>query len=529
MQLGRQVPQEPNMVKDEPGTLVWFRKCLRIHDNAALIAASKHSGPVYPCFILDPWFIKPQKVGVNRMNFLLESLQDLDSKLQKSYGSRLLVLQGNPKEVLGKIFNGKGPFKIDRVYYERDTEPYAKKRDADIGAIAAKNGIEVSSFSGHTMYDVEEALKKNKGKAPNLMPGMVSLAKAMGEPAKPLLAPTKLPAMPKEVLSRASKGNFAVPDLKKLGYPAIKRHCGLKGGETEGLKRLETKLKNASYIQNFAKPETASDAFNPPSTTQLSPYMKFGCVSVRRFYHGLKAVCAKKKHTQPPVSLLGQLYFREMSYLQGASIPNYDKQAGNPICRQIKWSKDSKKLAAWSQGRTGFPFIDAAMRQLRRDGWMHHLARHAVSCFLTRGDLWISWEEGRDVFDQLLLDADWAVNNMNWLALSGVAPWSPPFFRVYHPVPKTGNALSVKDPQGAYIREFVPELREFPSKFIFAPWTAPMDVQKKARCVVGKDYPKPIVDHDKASKENINRFAQEMKKKRPAGDAAGGAQKKRKT
>jgi len=207
---------------------------------------------------------------------------------------------------------------------------------------------------------------------------------------------------------------------------------------------------------------------------------------------------------------VGQLYFREMAYLMGASVPNFDRQVGNPSCKPIPWDNNAKLLLAWEKGRTGYPFIDAAMRQLERVGWLHHLARHAVSCFLTRGDLWQHWEKGRDVFDRLLLDADWAVNNMNWLALSGAAPWSPPFFRVYHPVPKMDSSLNVRDPEGNYIREFVPELRRMPSKYIYAPWTAPLDVQTKAGCIVGKDYPHPVVDHNKSSAQNLATFKQTL-------------------
>lgn len=168
------------------------------------------------------------------------------------------------------------------------------------------------------------------------------------------------------------------------------------------------------------------------------------------------------------------------------------------------------------------------MRQLNQVGWMHHLARHAVACFLTRGDLWLSWEQGRDVFDKLLLDADWSLNNMNWLALSGAAPWSPPFFRVYHPVPKMDSSLNVKDPEGKFIREFIPELRKMPSKYIYAPWTAPMEVQKAAGCIVGKDYPKPIVDHEAASKANLARFKKALSSA-PKTSAAGKGTKRSST
>jgi len=318
-----------------------------------------------------------------------------------------------------------------------------------------------------------------------------------------------------------------------MGYVLPDPHCGFLGGERPGLSRLAAAMADEGYVCGFEKPKTKSAAFDPPSTTVLSPYLKFGCVSVRTFYWRLKEVLKGKKHSQPPGSLLGQLYFREIAYMMGASIPNFDKQDGNPACRQIPWSEDAEKLDAWENGRTGFPFIDAAMRQLRKTGWLHHLARHAVACFLTRGDLWISWEKGRDVFDRLLLDSDWSLNNQNWLALAGVAPWSPPFFRVYHPVPKMTSSLNVQDPDGKYIREFVPELRNMPNKYIYCPWTAPIADQKKAGCIIGKDYPKPIVDHEKQSKENIAKFKQAMDdskgsaQKRPSDEPAAPAKKAR--
>lgn len=515
--------------------IVWFRKCLRLHDNAALVDAAK-AGVQYVCpiFIIDPHF-GPGYVGVNRYNFLLESLRDLDEQLHKKYKSHLLVLRGKPEQVFSTLLKTGKPLlssKPSILLWEKDTEPYALTRDAAVEKLAAANGVEVRSFVGHTLYDVQEALKKNKGKAPSTMQGIVTLAKAMGEPAEPLSVPSKLPPPPKDALARATK-DYSVPTLEEIGYKkggkgeALGEHCGFPGGETAGLARLASMMKDTNYILTFEKPKTQSTAFDPPSTTVLSPYVKFGCVSIRKFYHDLQKVCKGKKHSQPPGSLLGQLYFREMAYLQGASVPNFDKQDGNPSCKPIPWAKDAKLLAAWEQGRTGYPFIDAAMRQLHRVGWLHHLARHAVACFLTRGDLWLSWEHGRDVFDKLLLDADWSLNNMNWLALSGAAPWSPPFFRVYHPVPKMDSSLNINDPEGKYIREFVPELRKMPSKYIYAPWKAPAEVQKTAGCIIGKDYPAPVVEHEKVSAANIARFKKALASAKQAAPPKGAASGKK--
>merc|ERR1719456_506934 len=160
-----------------------------------------------------------------------------------------------------------------------------------------------------------------------------------------------------------------------------------------------------------------------------------------------------------------------MFYILSNSVPNWDKDEGNIMCKSIPWGDDAKLVAAWEEGQTGFPFIDALMRQLKQTGHMHHLGRHAVACFLTRGDLWQHWTRGRDVFDKLLLDADWALNNGNWLWLAGVAPFSAPYFRVYDPCPGPKSSLNAE--------------------------------QRKAGCIVGQDYPAPIVDHAAAREANI--------------------------
>lgn len=199
------------------------------------------------------------------------------------------------------------------------------------------------------------------------------------------------------------------------------------------------------------------------------------------------------------------------------------------MCRQIDWDADTRLLASWEDGRTGHPFIDAAMTQLRTQGWLHHLARHSVACFLTRGDLWQSWEAGAAVFDRLLLDADPSLNAGNWMWLSCSAFFHQ-YFRVYSPI-----AFPKKyDPEGVYVRHFLPALRKMPAKYIYEPWKAPLAVQQAAGCIVGQDYPSPVVDHAVASKANIERMAKAFAANKAAAggeqddddDDAGPAQKK---
>lgn len=176
---------------------------------------------------------------------------------------------------------------------------------------------------------------------------------------------------------------------------------------------------------------------------------------------------------------------------------------GNPICVQIPWDHNPEALAKWAEGRTGFPWIDAIMTQLRQEGWIHHLARHAVACFLTRGDLWISWESGMKVFEELLLDADWSVNAGSWMWLSCSAFFQQ-FFHCYCPV---GFGRRT-DPSGDYIRRYIPKLKDYPNCYIYEPWNAPESVQKAANCIVGVDYPKPMLNHAESSRLNIERMKQ---------------------
>jgi cryptochrome len=288
------------------------------------------------------------------------------------------------------------------------------------------------------------------------------------------------------------------------------------GGESIALQRLENKvILEEKYVKNFSKPNSISTNTegNPfePTTTGLSPYLSTGCLSVRRLWNACSEIQQLGEHTKPPVSIHGQLMFREMFYLLSRSVMNWDQEKDNTHCKEIEWgTTEQSLLAAWESGETGFPLIDAMMRQLDATGWMHHLGRHAVSCFLTRGQLWQSWTHGRDIFSRKLIDSDWALNNGNWLWLAGVAPFSMPYYRVYNPCPNQKSSLNVETETANFIRHWVPELSEFPSKYIFEPHLAPLSVQQSAACIIGNDYPNPIVDRKETRRENLERFKQNL-------------------
>ncbi|XP_013384158.1 cryptochrome-1-like isoform X1 [Lingula anatina] len=504
-------------------TLHWFRKGLRLHDNPALLAAcTKDCAEFRPIFILDPWFVKNARVGVNRWRFLLQALKDLDDSLKK-LKSRLFVLKGKPHEVFPKIFKEWG---ITRLTFEVDTEPYARVRDAEIIKLAKEHNVEVIQKISHTLYDTEKVIARNGGSAPLTYQRFQTVLSQLGAP--PRTAETLTSEHLKGCITPVTADHdqdYGVPTLKDLKVDtADMGEVVFPGGETEALKRMERYLKKSNWICNFEKPKTEPNSLEP-STTVLSPYLKFGCLSARLFWHRLQEIYKQcKKHSQPPVSLHGQLLWREFFYTAGLGVANFDRMEGNPVCRQIPWENKPEYIEAWTHARTGYPFIDAIMTQLRQEGWIHHLARHAVACFLTRGDLWVSWEEGQKVFEELLLDADWSLNAGNWQWLSASAFFHQ-YFRVYSPI-----AFGKKtDPQGEYIKKYLPMLKKFPKEYIYEPWKAPRAMQEKAGCIIGKDYPRPIVDHGEISKVNIKKMAAAYALNKDQNATEKGTPKKRKS
>jgi cryptochrome len=378
----------------------WFRKGLRLHDNPALLEAINKAisvkGSLRAIFMLDPDIVTWLRVGPNRWRFLQQTLADLDQNLRK-INSRLYVVRGDPVKTFPKLFK---EWNVVMLTFESDIEPYSKTRDAAVTMLAEQHNIDIMQSTTHTIFNPELVMKKNAGQPPMTYQKFLSVASSLTVPA-PASDPPKIPDSCKPESDNSEIKNakiYDVPTLKEL--VTDEKSLGkliFPGGETEALRRMEENLKKTRWICEFEKPNTSPNSLEPTTTT-LSPYLKFGCLSSRLFYQRIKNVYKGNKHSQPPTSLEGQMIWREFYYCVGAATPNYDKMVGNRICTQIPWDDNKKFLEAWTNGQTGFPFIDAIMRQLRQEGWIHHLARHAVACFLTRGDLWCHWEEGQKVF-----------------------------------------------------------------------------------------------------------------------------------
>lgn len=451
-----------------------------------------------------------------------------------------------------KLFKAWG---VTHLVFERDTDTYAKGRDRVVTELARQAGVQVITRYGRTLWDSDEVVAKNGGKPTMSIMQLQHAGQKIGQIPKPIPAPTSLPDPGEtpvdfepdepdrsldinadyrkntdETYSTIAgpKSDFAPETLEELGFPpATTPH---RGGETIALKMLSEIIANKQYTATFSKPKTSPAAFEPQATTLLSPSMHFGSLSVRLFYWKAQEVVDGygKGATSPPESLTGQLLFRDMYFAAQAGIgAPFLQTLNNPHVRFIPWHLSSKHtddtdnadgpttvsgayhvdspiaekwFQRWKYGVTGFPFVDALMRQLRQEGWIHHLGRHLVACFLTRGGCYIHWERGADVFEEWLLDHEPACNAGNWQWLSCTAFFSQ-FFRCYSPI-----AFGKKwDKSGALIRRYIPELKDLDAKYIYEPWKAPPQVLAAAHVKIEGDgldgvkngvYPAPMLDFD---------------------------------
>ena len=512
------------MGKASVNAMHWFRKGLRLSDNPALVACLEQAPKnVYPVYVLDGNSYQLLRCTPLRANFLIECLQDLDKNL-RTLGSRLYVLNGDPTVVLPEKWE---EWKISDLSFEEDEtgEPYALQRDETIVNLAQSSKIRLFTAQSETLYPLKDYMKQSKNVPgtmtafQKLLKGMPTMKKALPHPPKELFPtnknldavsklylppkhPTDLP-WPRGIPKSEVESIWDAADCKNL-TPVVH------GGETLARKALKKKLKDANWVATFEKPKTSCTSLEP-STTALGPYLSWGCLSPREVWYAIDTAISKSSVTtvsKPPVSLHGQLLWRDFNNLiaHDANIQHpgsWNQIEGNKYCRQIPWDDDPKLIQAWKEGRTGYPWIDAAMRQLAQEGWIHHLGRHAVACFLTRGDLWQSWEEGAKHFEAELLDADYSLNGFNWLWLS-CSGFFYQYFRCYSPI-----AFQKKnDPNGEYIRKYVPELKDLPKKFIYSPWEAPASTLADAGIHLGQDYPYPIVEHKTIVKENMGRMNQ---------------------
>ena len=462
----------------------WVRRDVRLHDNQALARAAAGGRAVVPIFLLDPALLDgPHRGAVRRRGFLFDGLAELDRAL-RARGSRLVVRAGRPVEALPRLAAESG---ATMVVAERDVSPYATRRDA-----AVRRVVPLELVGGATVRDPSDVTKDDGSPYTVFSPFRKAwLSRALPRRADLYVPPERIATVPDAIASDE------LPDGERTeGFPA---------GEIEGRRRLEAFARGrAAAVHRYA---SERDRVDHQGTSTLSPYLRFGMVSAREaVVAAIEAGAGRDGGRGGPDVWLSELVWREFYQAILFHFPTVLERAFNPAMRAIPYRRSAGDLGAWQAGATGYPIVDAAMRQLATIGWMHNRARMIVASFLTK-DLLLDWRAGERWFMRQLLDGDPAANNAGWQWTAGVGTDAAPYFRVFNPV------LQAKkfDPEGAYVRRWVPELARVPTSHVHEPWTmAPLD-QQALRCIVGRDYPGPIVDHRAARERALAAYREKRK------------------
>ena len=467
----------------------WVRRDLRLTDNQALSAALA-AEQVLPVFVLDRRLLQSRYNGEKRTAFLYAALRSLDEDL-RARGSRLLVRSGDPIEVLTALCHETG---ANAVFAARDHSPFAVARDS---AAAAQLPVPLHLLDGIAARD-PRSIHKEDGQPFVVYTPFSKRWRAAG----PFQRSDILPA-PQVMHTPAGPQGEAIP-----ATPVLPAGVPFAAGEAEAKRRLaafvsgdEAPIFRYAHLRN--QPAAAA-------TSQLSPYLRWGMISPRlaalAAYEAVERAQEQAQQRSKDAAeaarkgadtFLAEIIWREF-YL---AILHYFPYVRSGSFRReydaIAWRNDDADFAAWCEGRTGYPIVDAAMRQLLTEGWMHNRCRMITASFLVK-DLLIDWRWGERFFMQQLIDGDPAPNNGGWQWTAGTGTDAAPYFRVFNPVLQ-GEKF---DPDGAYVRRWLPELTHVPAQFLHQPWLMAKSDQIKARCLLGEEYPLPRVDHH-AARERV--------------------------
>ena len=456
--------------------IVWFRRDLRLNDNPALVRALAGHTSVVPVFCLDDRLLSGRHRCAPRAAFLRGCLLELDRRLA-TLGSGLVVLSGRPEAALPRLA---ARLNAEETFAAADVSPFSRRRDNATALALRSAGSALRLQPGVFAVDDLSALRTGAGGPYSVFTHFHR--RWLREPRRTVLpAPDALPALPSSVQASG------VP-----GFGEALAHARFQAGEAAGRASMFEFTK--SGVGNYAE---LHDAVGRPGTSRLSPYLHLGCISPRELESLLpdgaggtaarRQLCWRDFYAHVLLHNPGNARAEQQEHLRG----------------RVAWVGSVQLFDAWRTGQTGYPLVDAGMRELARTGYMHNRARLVVGSFLVK-DLGIDWRWGERWFMRTLLDGDEANNNGNWqwIASVGVDP-QPPSRRMFNPVLQQRRF----DPDGTYVRLNVPELREVPNEYLAEPWMMPDGIQRAARCRIGVDYPAPIVDHAQARREAIARYA----------------------
>lgn len=467
------------MNKSSAPAIVWFRHDLRLADNPALSAAAAR-GPVVPLFIWAPEEAAPWAPGAASRWWLHQSLAALDSQLS-TQGSSLVLRQGSSFELLRKVAAESG---ATAVYWNRQYEPAVRQRDDKIAQALESIGIRAESHNGSLLH--EPSVVKNKNGRPfQVFTAFWRHCLGVMEPGEPLSAPSQL-RPPGRWPSSLLLGSLKLEPVKDW---AAGLRSAWEPGEIAARRQLDT------FIEHDFK--TYGESRNFPAvagTSRLSPHLHFGEISPRQVWNCVQGHAERcPRHGEKNwrgSQFITELGWREFAHYLLYHFPHTSEEPLKPEFARFRWRGRPEWLRAWQRGSTGYPLVDAGMRELWQTGWMHNRVRMVVASFLVK-DLLISWTQGARWFWDTLVDADLAQNTLGWQWTAGSGADAAPFFRIFNPA---GQAEKF-DPAGEYVRRWLPELASIPDKWIHTPHLAPPEVLKRAGVEPGKTYPLPVVSH----------------------------------
>ncbi len=445
--------------------LHWFRNDLRLEDNTALARAAGADALV-PVFVLDDAILASPRTGAPRVRFLLDGLARLDEALARR-GSKLVLRRGDPAAEIPQLA---AEAHAGLVTWNRSDTPLGRRRDARVRAALERAGRRVADCRDHVIFESTEVRSAAGGPYAVYTPYRNAWHRRLAsEPQRP----AGVSRLPPPVADLPSDG---LPDAKALGFGGDDTELP-PAGEEAARGRLARFL--SGPVRAYARDR---DVPAVDGTSRLSPYLRFGAISVRICVAAAQA-CARddRSAAEGARKWIDELVWRDFYHAVLAEHPRVQRAPYRRELETLQWNEDPEGFAAWREGRTGYPIVDAAMRQLATTGWMHNRLRMIVASFLTK-DLLLDWRLGEDFFFRRLVDGEPASNNGGWQWAASTGTDAQPYFRIFNPVSQGARF----DPEGAFVRRFVPELAGVEDRFVHAPWEAARPP---------KSYPEPIVSH----------------------------------